>query len=330
MIDCNPKYMHLLRSVVPNAFSTHATRMDAGETLAIQRSLDHIEQRITEVVYAELRAARYVPVIAGIDPGARTYTFSVLDRVGVAARVAERGKDLPRADLFLTENTSAIASYGAQYGYTTQELREIAMSASRGVNLQLDAARAETAALMIARKIDNVIAFGDDFDVRIKGFLNNASVSTDAAAGVWSGLTADQLLDELFALANTPVTVSKETQMPDTILLPTEQWLLIGRKPLGTAGLQTVIGFFNEAMNNMGRRVEIASWPLLALANAARTGPRAVAYRRNIEVAGAILPLSFQAQPPQAQGLEWTIPCEGLCGGVAVKQPLGMRYRDGL
>ena len=306
------------------------TRFDAGESIVIARSLDHVEQRITEVMYSELRALKYVPTIPGIDPGAKSYTFMVMDRVGQAAAAAERGKDLPRADVFLSENTSGIKTYGAQYGYTTQELREIAMAATRGVNVQLDVARAETAAKMIARKIDNIVAFGDPIDTRIKGFLNNSSVAVGAAGGVWSGLTAEQLLAELFVLANYQVQISKEIFTADTILLPTAQWQLVGVTPYGTAGLKTVLQFFNEAMSNMGRSVTVASWPLLATADAGGTGPRAVAYVRNVDVAGAIVPLAFQAQPPQAQGLEWLIPCEGVCGGAAVKQPLGMYYHDGL
>jgi len=318
METLKPKYLPL------------AQRFDAGETLVIQRSLDHIEQKVTDVLYAEMRALKYVPVIGGIDPGAKTYTFAVMDRVGRAAAAAERGRDLPRADVSLTENTSAIKPYGASYAYTTQELREIAMAAARGLNLALDQARAETAAQMIARKIDELVAFGDANDTRIKGFLNSSSVTVGAAAGTWSGLTDLQLLAELFALANTQLTVSKEVFSPDTILLPTAQHQLVATTPYGTAGLKTVLAFFNEAMREQGRNVEVASWPLLATADALRTGPRAVAYKRSADVAGAIVPLAFQAQPPQAQGLEWVVPCEAVCGGTAVKQPLGIYYRDGL
>lgn len=98
----------------PDRYSQLATRFDAGESVVIARSLDHVEQKITEVMYAELRALKLVPTIPGIDPGAKTYTFMVMDRVGQAEPSSERGKDLPRADVFLTENTSGIKSYGAQ------------------------------------------------------------------------------------------------------------------------------------------------------------------------------------------------------------------------
>lgn len=330
MKELNPKYIPMIQAMCPKAFRADASREDAGEALVIQRSLDHIEQKITEVMYAELRALRFVPTIPGIDPGNKTYTFSVMDKVGKAAVAAERGMDLPRVDAFITENTSGIKTYGASYGYTTQELREISAAAARGLSINLETLRGNICAETIARKIDEVVAFGEVTDARIKGFLNNPSVTVDVAPAAWSTLSPEELLDELYALADTQLIVSKEVFNPNAILLPTEHHRMVYNIPLGTAGNQTVLGFFLKAMQDAGRQMSVESWPLLALADEDRNGPRAVAYKRDVEVAGAIVPMAFQAQPPQPKGLEWVIPCEGICGGTAVKQPLGMYYRDGL
>ncbi len=305
-------------------------RADAGETAVIARSLDHLEQRVTEVMFAELRALKLVPVIPGIDPGAKTYTFVVQEVFGQAAVSSERGKDLPRSSESLTEVTSGIKGYGAMYAYTQQELREIAYAAARGLSLALDTVRADAAARMIARKIDDVVAFGDPLDTRIKGFLNNANVAVTASPMAWDDMTPEELLAALISLANDRMTTSKEVFTPDTIALPTAHWTLVGTTPLGLAANKTVLAFFNESMEAMGRKVEIVSWPLLATANAGRTGPRAVAYKRDVDMVGAIVPLAFQASPPQARGLEFEIPCEGICGGCAVKVPMSMEYRDGI
>lgn len=306
-----------------------SSRFDANESVVVARALEHVEKKVLEVIYAELRALRYVPQIGGIDPGAKTYTWPLLDFVGEAARSSGRGKDLPRVDASLTENYSAIESYGAAYGYTTHELREIALAASRGYSIALDTMRAKKVAEVIARKIDKVIAFGDTDNANIKGFLNNSLVSIVAAAGVWSGLTADQLLDELFALANASLIVSKETIDADTILLPTAQWLLVSRKPVGTNAERSVLAYFMETMRAAGRNIQVASWPLLATAGAGSVA-RAVAYKRDEDVAGAVVPLPFSSEPAQAKGLEFEVPCESRCGGTVVKQPMGMVYRDGL
>lgn len=305
-------------------------RLDAGETAVVARSLEHVEQSILETVVAELRSLRFIPTIGGIDPGARLYTWYRSTFVGEAARTGDLGRDLPRVDGSLQAQHTNIASYGAAYGFTVQELREIALAARNGLNIQLDTMRANKAAEVIARKIDNVVAFGDPEDATIKGALNAAEVSIGAAAGVWSGLTAAQLMDELFAMANANLIVSKETMQPDTILLPTAQMLQVTRTPLGTNADRSVLSYFMESMQNAQRPMNVASWPLLNTADAARTGPRAVAYKRDVNVVGAIVPMPFQSQPPQARDLEFVVPCEGICGGAAVKQPLGMYYVDGL
>ena len=323
----NPKY-HGVTSAL-------GYRADAGESLVIARSLDQIEQRITETLYAEMRSTLFFPTLGNIDPGAKTYTFTVIDRAGQAAVGGARGADAPRGREFLSEHTSGIIVYEDEYGWTTAELRAIAMAnQGRGPVINLETVRADTAVQMIARKIDSACAFGEPLRLTgqapIRGVLNNTNVTVESAPLRWEDMTPDELLQELFALANRQFVVSKEIFKPDTIILPTAHHQLVSTLPYGTAGLKTVLAFFNDAMQNARRSVAVESWPLLATADAARTGPRAISYKRDEAVVGLIIPAAFIAQPPQARGLEWVIPCEGICGGAAVKQPLGLYYRDGL
>ena len=317
-----PRYIHLVHSL--------GYREDAGETAVIQRALDYVEARATEVMYPELRALRFFPTLDA-PLGARTFTFAVKDKIGRAKRTSGAGGDLPRANLALSENTSAIAGYGAMYAYTTDELRafQYANANGRGPSLSIDTERGDIAMEMIARVIDSTVAFGDADDTRINGLVNNANVTVSTSAVTWSTATFDQLLAELMALANNPIITSKETFRPDTILLPTAQWMRVSSvyNPLGT---KSVLEVFNDTMRAMGRNVTVESWPVLAKADAAGTGPRAMSYVKDTKVLGAIVPALFIAQPPQAHGLEWQIPCEGVCGGGAVKAPLGVYYRDGL
>lgn len=318
-----PQYRNLVNGL--------GLREDAGETAIIQRGLDYVQKQATEVMYPELRALQFVPVMTDVPIGAATVSYAVKDRVGRAKRTGGKGGDLPRANISLTENTSAIAQYGASYAYTTAELRafDYYNGSGRGPAINLDTERAETAALMIARVIDNVVAFGDAEDSRIKGFANNSNVTVGAASAAWSTMTWEELLNELLTLANYPVTRSYEIWKPNTILLPTAQHQLI-TSTWNTLGSKTVAELFTEAMRAQGRSVEIASWPILSTADAGGTGPRAISYVKDVKVCGAIVPAAFIAQPPQPRDLEWVVPCEGLCGGSIVKQPLGVYYMDGL
>jgi hypothetical protein len=318
-----PQLAHLVNSL--------GLREDSGEAAVLQRGLDYVAARATEVMYPELRAARFFPTIGEVPLGARTFTFAVMDRQGVARRVTGNGDDLPNAGITLSEVTSAIGSYGAQYGWTTEEMRafDYARGSGRGPALALDTARGDQAQLMIARKIDNVCAFGDPEDSRIRGVLNDSNVTVSTAAINWNSATYAELLSEMIALANEPVTASKEIFRPDSILLPTS-YLQLVQSVQNAQGTKSVLEAFNDAMQAAGRRVSVESWPLLATADAAGTGPRAVSYVRDAEMAGLIIPALFLPQPPQAKGLRWQIPCEGVCGGAAVRAPLSMYYRDGL
>lgn len=319
------------RSRYHGLLSSMELRLDSGEAAVLQRSLDFVAAKATQVMYPELRAARFVPNLGEIPLGARTFTYAVQDRFGVAERVTGNGKALPRANTTLSENTGAIVPYGAMYAYTTEELRAFSYAAGtgRGPALSIDTERAVTAQLMIARKIDNVIAFGDASDSRVKGFLNDSGVTVSTAAINWNIATYAELLAELLALANNPFIVSKETFKPDTILLPTD-YLTLVQSVMNPLGSKSVLSAFMDAMRDAGRSVSVESWPLLATADAAGTGPRAVSYVRDVDVVASVVPAMFIAQPPQAVGLEWQIPCEGICGGTAIRKPLGVYYRDGL
>lgn len=321
----NSKYLQFVQS------KSDQFRFDAGETAVVARSLEYIEEQITEVMYAELKAANFVPPIGGIDPGAALFTWRQGDVVGLARRTSDRGKDLPRADAKVEEFTSRIESYGASYGWTVQQLREIALASKRGFNLQLDQTYAKAAATMIARKIDNVVAFGDaDSNSTILGFLNSSNVTLQAAAGVWSGLSATALLAELFAMVNGVVVGSKEAIVPDTILLPQVQLNLVSQTMMGVNSDRSVLSVFMQSQRDAGRPIEVAAWPLLETANAGRNGPRGVCYKRDVDVVGSVIPLPFEAQAPQQQELEIIVPCEGRCGGSVIKRPMGLIYRDGL
>lgn len=306
-------------------------RQDAGEAAVIQRALDYVEARATEVMYPELRALRFFPALTEVPLGPRTFTFAVKDRVGRARRTAGAGRDLPQANITLSENTRAIAGYGAQYGWTTEEMRafDYARGQGRGPALSLDTERADVAMEMIAREIDSVIAFGDPEDSRIRGAINDSNVTVSTAAINWNIATFAELLAEMLALANEPVTTSKETFIPNAILLPTA-YLQLVQSVLNAFGTKSVLQAFNDAMQAAGRSVSVESWPKLNLADAGGTGPRAVSYVRDAKVIGSVVPALFLAQPPQANGLRWDVPCEGVCGGAVIKQPLGVYYRDGL
>ncbi len=316
------KYLQILQDSV---------RLDAGESAVVARALEHVESEMTPVLYEDLRSLEYVPMIEGVDPGAQTFTWSQIDEVGDADNNSDRDDDLPTVDVSIEELSSDIKGIAVMYSYSTQELREIALASKRGSAIQLDTARADVAMRVLARRHDRRIAFGDPrSNNRIRGFLNNANVTTRAAAGVWSGLSADALADELFAMVNAIVVASRETVTPDTILLPTAQMNLVSQKRIGTTSDKTVLSYFAETQREAGRPITVRSWPLLATANAGGNGPRAVCYKRDYRIAGAVVPIVAETHAPQQRGLKFEIPVEARNGGTIIRRPVGVIYTDGI
>lgn len=317
-----PQYSKYLQTIV---------RFDAGESAAPARALEHVEQQITDVLYAETKALEYVPMITGVDPGADTFTWRQSDEVGDAEENSDRADDIYDVDVLLEEFSSGIKSIAVQYGYSTQELRAVALAARRGVELQLDSARADVAMRVLARRIDNRVAFGDPrSNNTIRGFLNAASIPTRAAAGAWSSLSADALANELFAMVNAVTVATRETILPDTILLPMAQMNLVLQTKISTTADKTVLTYFSETMRAAGRPIDVRCWPLLDLANAGRNGPRAVCYKRDPSMLGAVVPIAAEAQAPQQMGLRFVVPIEARCGGTIVRRPSSAVYTDGI
>lgn len=304
-----------------------AARFDAGETAVTARELEHIEQQVTEVLYPDLYAQDFVPLIPGVDAGAEVYTWRQEDYVGEAKVVANRGDDLPSVDVSLTENYHPIRTVGDKYSYTTQELRRFAEMKARGSSIQLDVERAKKAREFIERKIDAMLTTGDT-PTGIKGIANNSNVTLGTLPfGSWTTATAQQILADLQYLERTVYTQSKQRLMADTMLLDPESYAIAMQTPLGVNNDHTVMAFFLASAMSVKT---VRPWWRLSTADAGGTGKRAIAYKRDVTVLGSLIPLIFQAQPPQARGLEFEIPCEARCGGVVVKRPLGVLYADGL
>ncbi len=303
-------------------------RFDADESAVLARQLESIEKVVTQTIYPELKALMFVPLIAGVDPGADIYTWQRSDMVGEAKLMANRGGDLPRVDMSLNENYVPIRTVGDKYDYTTQELRAFQLAKARGGSIQLDVERARIARLMIDRKIDAMVTSGESSVSGLTGFVNNSNVTIIApTAGAWSTATAPQILQDMQKLEKQVYTQSNEALPATTMLLPLNQFAIASQTPLGVNSDKTVLQFF--LANSLSIK-EVLPWYKLTNAGAGGSIDRAVAYRRDPMVVGAVVPLLFEQQPPQPRDLGFDIACEARCGGCVVKMPLGMAYLDSI
>jgi hypothetical protein len=296
-------------------------RLDANETAIFSRQLEAIDAEMYEVMYPPAdQAVRLIPVNSSIPDGATSYTYRVFDQVGQAARIGNYATDLPRVDIQGREITSKIHSYGDSYGYSVQDLRAAAMA-----KLPLETQRAQAARLALMRKLDEVL-FEGDADAGLTGFANNSDVdSVSADTGDWATATGAEMLGDLLKLERAINAESKGQEMADALALPPAEFALISTTPLGDTSDKTVKEFF---LANSSSIKTIEPWWRLSTANAAGTGPRAIAYTKTPAKLEAIVPVEFESFPAEARNLEFIINCHMRTGGVVIRYPGSMRYMD--
>lgn len=300
-------------------------RLDAGETASLAKQLEHVYAKTYDVKYGEHKARRFIPIDTSVDAAAEFYTYRQWDMFGMAKLVANYADDLPRVDALAKEYPAAIKSLGASYGYSVQDMRRAAKAGS-----QLDARRAAAARRAHEQAFDDLMAFGDA-DAGLSGFTNSSAVPiVSPTTGTWvtSVATPLQMIQDLNDLVNSIVTATKETFVPDTLLLSNISFQRLNSTPMSTTGDadKTVLRFF---LDNNPYITDVDQWSKLNAAGAA-SASRAIAYKRSEEVLAGVEPQSFEQFPPQWRNLEAVIPTHSRVGGVRIQYPLAIAYMDDL
>ena len=300
--------------------------LDAAESPFFIRQLEHIMTKVHDVIYTKLKGKLFVPVNTEVPPGATNWTWRQFDKVGLARIIRDYSADLSRVDLLGTEfYNNLIVSIGAAFGYNRQEIRS-----AQYTGFPLDQRRAMAGAEAIERLIDDLIFFGDS-RTKLGGFITNAnmtqiSLPADGAGGSvsWDTKTADQLLRDLNLIANTIVSLTKEVEEPDTMLLPTGAYNLVSTKRIGHDSNMTVLKYFLETSPYI-KEVD-KSVKLVGAGNGGQD--RIMCYERNAEKLECIIPMEVTQYEPQNEGLEIEVPLEARYGGVAVYKPLSLAFAD--
>lgn len=300
-----------------------ARRMDADETNMLAQQLEQMRTRVYEAAYPELKARKFIPVSNEVDPGAETFSFEVSDYAGEAKIISNYADDLPTVETKAEKVTHGIVSVGDAYVYSIQDLRRAAFSGK-----PLSARKAISARRVWERKLDEIAAEGAPNHGIATGFLNdtNVAITALAAAGTWSTKTAAQMLADLNALSASVITASKELYAPDTLLLPTAQYLLANHTRMSADNPESVLSAFLRS-NPWIREVDM--WNKLSGAGAGGLH-RAVAYAKDPEVLELQVPQEFEVLPPQPKNLAFQVLCHGRTAGTTVTRPLGVKYMDGI
>jgi hypothetical protein len=314
-----------------DVFGEH--RLDANETMVLEKQLEFIRARTADIERPDFKARMLVPITSEVDPGAETWGYTQWDRVGMAKIVANYADDIPKVATFAKKFVQAVETIALGYGWSWLDLQRTARA---GVPLRTRLAAAVRDGF--ESRIETIAAIGIP-ETGAKGLLNNANVPVVAAAApatgantTWGGpdKTPLEIVADLLAMENAIINNTKGTRSADTLVLPLIKLNYIAQKSIYAAApgnpMDTVLSVYLAKSRSV---TNVEFWHFADTASAA-AGPLACMYKRDPSVVHMELPLEQQELPPQAKNLSLEINSVGRIGGVAWEYPLAGVYMTGI
>lgn len=309
-------------------------RQDAGETFFFARELEYIKSKSYDIEFPEMKAFKHIPISTEAGEGAQAITYAQFEEVGMARVIESYADDLPRADITGKEYTTQVKSIGVSYGYSVQEIR-----AAIYVGRSLTQRQANAARRANDQKINRLAWFGDDV-YNILGLLNTPNIPVSlvpndgvGASTLWTTKTPDQILRDLNMITNSIPQLTKGVEMPNTVLLPIEQYTQIASTPRSTTSDTTILEYFIQ--NNPF--VTTVDWVPELTGAGIQTDPPGglntnvfIVFDKNPDKLTMEIPMPFTQYPPQERGLEFVVPCESRYGGIIVYYPLSLAFGEGI
>jgi hypothetical protein len=294
----------------------------------------NIEQTIYQTKYPSFDYASLIPVITEGNEWARGVLFRSSDAVGKMEFLSGKGFDMPYADVARDQFLKGFDMAGIGYEWS---LEEINVAAMEGRNLGDEKAQA-------ARKIAEAglwnIAMTGSTEKNWTGLLNDANVPAVTATAdgtgsspLWSTKTPDQQLRDMNQAITGVFTTTNETELADTVILPTARLLSISTIARSANSDTTILSYLqknNAYTAETGRPLTIRGSRALNTAGASGTA-RMLAYRRAPDVVRFHLPMPHKFLPPFPKS-SMTTEVAGILrtGGTEVRLPKAMSYIDGI
>ena len=295
-------------------------------SIFFERELEHIKAKTFEVVYADLQFRSLFPVSNEADPGATHITYQVYDKRGMAKIVNNYAGDLPRADVDGREVTVPVRTIGAAFGYSIKEIK-----AAQLANKSLSQMRANAVKRAVEEKM-NDIAFNGDDEHGLYGVLTHPNIPTsdvpngDSGDPEWVEKTPDEILLDINSMFSETKALTKDKEIPDTLLLPSAQWNLIATTRVTDLNM-TIMQFVIANSPFISSADQIKSVPMLAGAGTAGVDVM-VSYRKDPMKVEFEIPQELDFLPEQPKNLEVVVPASAECGGLNIYFPLSFRIKE--
>jgi len=308
---------------------------DAQQAVGFARpALYRSHTTVLEEKYPAFNYAQLIPVNEDGDMwDVGTVVTSLNGPAGRAEYLSGKGFDIPNISAQMSQGVSNFFLAGCGYELSLQEVNR---ASKMGVDIST---RDASGARKIAEKFIFDRAMTGSTEKGFTGLLNNALVPTanvpgdgTGAATAWSTKTPDQRVRDINLALTDVYSSTKETEIADTLLLPTSSFLEASTTRMGDTGM-TVLAFLQQ--NNAytaisGQPLNIMPARQLETAGASGT-KRMVAYARNPGILEFFLPGAFAFLPLHPlSSMSWRVDGIMNVGQTEIYRPKGVSYRDGI
>lgn len=293
-----------------------------------------LEKKAYETPYAKIVYKEIVPIDTTPAEGALALNYFSFDGVAKADWIGNSANDLPSVGMLRQMHSVPFGYAGVAMEYNLNELRAAAML---GQNLNAD--QAVLCHRAAEELMQHVVLYGDKAR-GMKGFFNDPNVETKTSTLDWTAAatTADDIIADLNAALEHIWLGSKQTYVPNTILIDGTRYAILSKTRLSQYNDKTLLTYFKE--NNVvsgitGGTGNVDIRPLAQLegaelkANKVNSGKaRMVVYDRNPINMSAYMPIAPRFIAPQPVDLKIRVPMEFKCSGTEIKYPQSVVYVD--
>lgn len=294
----------------------------------------NLEQTVYKIKYPSYDYASLIPVeTSGNEWGLGTL-FYTSDATGQAKWQAGGAFDIPYADVNRTQLMQPFHMAAIGYEWNLEEVNRARLG---GQDIGGDKA---AAARSVAEQFLWGVAITGNTEKGMTGLVNNTSVTAanvpadgTGSSTLWANKTPAQILRDINTGISLVSSSTNETEMANTVLLPTAKRDYLASTQLSSGSDKTILNYLQE---NNSYTAETGQ-PLLIRASRALVGrgsggtDRMVIYRRAPDVLKFHLPMPHRFLAPfQKASMVWEVAGIMRTGGTEIRLPSAVKYYDGI
>ncbi len=315
-----------------NAIGISSTGFDQAITTLTQIQAKIIRQKLTDITFAD-----YIPVDMG---GGAAYAEEIMTWVETGqagdfeSGIVKPGRGrLATVDAHLSKLTLPIIQYAFNIEYNLFEVNQAAARSNWSYIERLEEVRYKN----VMQGLQKIAFLGASTDSRINGLysLDSQGVTIDTVTMTKpiSQMTADEFNALLGAIFGKYFTNSSTTLLPDTFLIPSEDYYGLSTfisptfPGVGMSKINALTQIFRDVTQNPNARVGLTPYGNQVYNKLGHQ--RYVLYRNDPEILEMHLPIPYtQTTTSSLNGYNFSNVAYGQFTGVQVYNPAGVYYMD--